>query len=75
MATVTPDSTVICSGADDVSPTLSVTVTEKLETPAVVGVPVIWPAALRFKPAGRAVPPASDHVNGVLAPDAASVAL
>ena len=39
----------------------SVTRTVKLEAAAAVGVPLITPAALRFKPAGR-VPVATAHV-------------
>src|SRR3990170_5051472 len=39
----------------------SLTRTVKLEVPAAVGVPLITPAALRLKPAGR-LPVSTDHV-------------
>ena len=39
----------------------SVTITVKLEVPAVVGVPLIAPAADKVNPAGRELPLARDH--------------
>ena len=42
-------------------PLPSVTLTLKLDVPAVVGVPPMTPAVLRDKPAGK-LPAASDHV-------------
>ena len=41
----------------------SVTCTLKCEVPSVVGVPLMTPALLMFKPAGR-VPEAMDQVKG-----------
>lgn len=55
-----------------VSEFASVTVTVKLEVPAVVGVPEITPAALRLNPAGK-VPDVTDHVYGAVPPAACSV--
>jgi hypothetical protein len=42
--------------------TESVAVTEKLEEPVVVGLPLSTPAADRLKPAGSVEPPATAHM-------------
>jgi hypothetical protein len=51
----------------------SVTVTEKGVLPAVVGVPLITPAADRVNPAGKAVPLARVKVYGATPPVAVRV--
>ena len=53
----------------------SVTVTEKLLDPAVVGVPVIAPLLPRVRPAGRELPLARLQVYGAVPPVAAKFAL
>jgi hypothetical protein len=55
-------------------PEESTTFTVKLDWPAVVGVPEIWPLDAKLSPAGR-VPEARDHVYGVIPPAAARVVL
>ena len=52
------------------APAASVALTVKFDVPAVVGVPLSTPAALIFKPAGRA-PALTDHVNGAVPPETA----
>jgi hypothetical protein len=51
---------------------VSVALTVKFEVPEVVGVPVIWPDAPRFSPAGNE-PDAIDHVKDPVPPLACSV--
>ena len=53
---------------------LSVTLTVKLEVPALVGAPEIAPLEDRLKPAGRD-PEATTHVYGAVPPLAATEAL
>ena len=48
-----PAAIVIEKASDATPPRLSVTLTVKLDRPAVVGVPVIAPPALSERPAGR----------------------
>lgn len=48
----------------------SVTVTEKLKVPAVVGVPEIVPEELNVKPGGRVDPVARAQVYGPVPPEA-----
>jgi hypothetical protein len=52
----------------------SVTVSEKLNVPAVVGLPEIVPEELRVKPAGRLEPVARAQVYGAVPPDALKAA-
>jgi hypothetical protein len=54
------------------APTLSVTLTVKLDVAAVVGVPLMTPAALSVNPAGN-VPALTDQVNGDVPPETVSV--
>ena len=53
---------------------LSVTLTVKLEVPALVGVPEIAPLEVRFRPAGRE-PEATTQVYGAVPPLTATAAL
>lgn len=48
-------------------PLLSVTLTLKVDVPAVVGVPLMMPAVLRDKPAGK-LPLLSDQLYGAVPP-------
>ena len=61
VVTVSAEPTTMLSPPVAVSALASLTLTVKLEVPAVVGVPVIAPAALRLKPAGK-LPVAIDQV-------------
>ena len=63
---------VICRGAVAVCAAASVTLAVKLNVPAVVGVPEIWPAEESVSPPGSA-PALTVQVKGVVPPLAASV--
>jgi len=53
--------TMLSDGEVAARPLASLTLTVKLEVPAVIGFPAITPAALRFRPCGR-LPDASDQL-------------
>ena len=68
----TAGATVIDSDREADPDTVSVALTVKFEVPEVVGVPAIWPGALRFSPAGNE-PEAIDHVKYPVPPLACNV--
>jgi hypothetical protein len=68
----TAAATVICRGAVVVCAAASVTLAVKLNVPAVVGVPEIWPAEESVSPLGSA-PALTVQVYGVVPPLAARV--
>ena len=66
---VNPACTVSVKSLLEAAPFASVTVAVKVNDPATVGVPSIFPSAWNVNPAGT-VPAVADHVYGGVPPDA-----